>query len=505
MQEPVILASDIGTSSVKSVLFDLGGNTLDTASRPYATRHSQSGWSDQDPADWWNGYQQTVRELVTRQPQLSGRIAVIGVSGQMLGCLPVDRLGSPLHPALTHADTRAAEQACQIGDRIGGDHLYALTGNILDARSSLAKLLWFRQHRPSCYKDAARFLQAKDFIVSQLTGNIDTTDLSDAAHAQWIDLVKQRYLADVFTELGLAADKLPALHRGTDQVGKLTAAAAGVLGLKAGIPVVAGAGDGSCAGAGAGSARTGDFYACLGTTAWVSCTSDQPIFDRCQRLFNMATTDGSAYGVFGTAQNAGQSVLWAMDLFGDASEKLFDRDAAQAPPGSDGLIFLPYLDGERSPIYDADARGIYFGIGSRHRSAHFRRAVLEGVALALRSIVAVFREQTAVDTIKLIGGGARSTLWRQIIAAACGVVLEQMATPAGDATALGMALTAGVGVGLYPDLTTAQSVIQTRSRENPDPAMAARYEQIYPLFEQLYLANKPLFSQLAAIQVLLLE
>ncbi|MDW7658802.1 MAG: FGGY-family carbohydrate kinase, partial [Bacillota bacterium] len=258
-----------------------------------------------------------------------------------------------------------------------------------------------------------------------------------------------------------------------------------------------------CAGVGAGSARSGDFYACLGTTAWISCTADQPIFDRRQRLFNMATTDGSAYGVFGAAQNAGQSVLWAMDLLGDASEKQFDRDASLAPPASDGLLFLPYLDGERSPVYDSDARGIYFGIGSQHRGAHFRRAVLEGVALALRSILAVFREQADVNTIKLIGGGASSDLWRQIIAAACGVVLEQMATPAGDATALGMALTAGVGIGLYPDLTAAQSVIRTRSREEPDPVMAARYDHIYPLFEQLYQTNKSLFKQLAAVQALL--
>lgn len=500
MQEAVILASDIGTSSVKSVIFDLYGHSLGAATRPHATRHSQSGWSDQDPADWWRGYLQTVRELVDRQPQAAERIAVIGVSGQMLGCLPVDRQGLPLHPALTHADTRAAEQARQIEERIGGSRLYALTGNILDARSSLAKLLWFRQHRPSCFSEAARFLQAKDFIVARLTGNIDTTDLSDAAHAQWIDLKQQRYLTDVFADLDLANDKLPTLHRGTDTVGRLTGEAAGQLGLQAGIPVVAGAGDGSCAGVGAGSARTGDFYTCLGTTAWISCTADQPIFDRRQRLFNMATTDGSAYGVYGTAQNAGQSVLWAMDLFGETSEKQFDRDAALAPPGSDGLLFLPYLDGERSPVYDADARGIYFGIGSRHRGMHFRRAVLEGVALALRSIVTVFREQAAVDTMKLIGGGARSDLWRQIIGAACGVVLEQMATPAGDATALGMALTAGTGVGLYPDLTTAQAVIHTRSREVPDPAMAAQYNLMYPLFEQLYQANKPLFRQLAALQ-----
>ncbi|MDW7659626.1 MAG: FGGY family carbohydrate kinase, partial [Bacillota bacterium] len=245
MQEPVILASDIGTSSVKSAIFDLSGTILDSATRPHTTRHNQSGWSDQDPDDWWSGYQQTVRELVDRQPQVSERIAVIGVSGQMLGCLP-------LHPALTHADTRAAlthadtraaEQALQIEDHIGGGQLYTLTGNILDARSSLAKLLWFKQHRPSCYREADRFLQAKDFIVSRLTGLIDTTDLSDAAHAQWIDLKKRRYLTDVFNDLGLAAVKLPALHRGTDQVGKLTAAAARQLSLKTGIPVVAGAGD----------------------------------------------------------------------------------------------------------------------------------------------------------------------------------------------------------------------------------------------------------------------
>lgn len=498
--EPVILASDIGTSSVKSALFDLDGHTLAAATQPHLTRHSQPGWSDQDPADWWNGYRQTIRDLVARQPQLSKRIAVIGISGQMLGCIPVDRQGRPLHAAPIHADLRAEKQARQIRERIGSDHLYALTGNILDARSGLAKLLWFKQERPACYQAAARFLQAKDYIVSCLTGNFDTTDLSDAAHAQWIDLQKKCCLTDVFAELGLAAEKLPVLHRGTDPVGRLTAEAAGELGLTAGLPVVAGAGDGSCASVGAGSAKSGDFYACLGTTAWISYTADQPIFDRKKRLFNLTTTDGAAYGVFGTAQNAGQSVRWAMKLLGDSHETAFDRAAALVPPGSDGLLFLPYLDGERSPVYDANARGIYFGIGSRHQGAHFRRAVLEGVALALRSIVAVFREQAAVNTMKLIGGGARSDLWCQIIAAACAIELQQMATPAGDATALGMALTAGVGVGLYPDLATAQAVIRTRSRERPDPDLTARYERIYPLFEQLYQSNRTLFKALAALQ-----
>ena len=496
MKDACILTSDIGTSSVKTALFDLDGKTLATASQAYTTRHERPGWSDQSAADWWQGYQKSVRSIVAQQPDRSRQIAVIGVSGQMLGCLPVDSEGEPLYPSPIHADLRAAAEADQIADLIGREHIYRLTGNILDARSSLAKLLWFKNQQPDIYREAYRFLQAKDFVVSKLTGQLDSTDYSDAVHAQWLDLERRCYLTDVLQTLGLAARRLPAVHKGSAPVGRLAATSANLLGLTAGIPVVAGAGDGACAAVGAGAGRPGDVHACRGTTAWICGIRKKPVFDPGQRLFNLISSDGDAYGVFGTTQNAGHAVRWAMRLFTDADETTFDRLAGQVPPGSEGLVFLPYLDGERTPVFDADARGIFFGVGSRHDARHFRRSVLEGVALAFASIVAIFREADPVSRIRLIGGGARSELWRGMIASACQVDLECMATPSDEATALGMALTAGCGVGLNNDLGNAQQIVKSKSIEQPDKGLVAVYSRIYPLYAKLYEANKALFTAL---------
>lgn len=495
LEDVTILASDIGTSSVKTILYRPDGSPVGSSSFAYPTRYDQPGWAEQSPDDWWQAYTCSVRELTQQHPQAMARIAVIGLSGQMLGCLPVDASGQPLSAALIHADARAVTETGRIGQAVGAETLYQLTGNILDARSGLAKLLWFKNNRPEIYRRAARFLQAKDFIAAQLTGRPDSTDYADAVHAQWIDLRRKTYLKDVFSELGLATDKMPQVHPGTTRIGSLSERAAVQLGICAGIPVVAGSGDGSCAAVGAGAVKPGDVYACLGTTAWISRIAGEPVIDGRQRLFNLVSTDGKAYGVIGTTQNAGQSVRWAMSLFGDASEHDFDARALLAPPGSDNLVFLPYLDGERTPVFDTAARGIFFGISSRHGPAHFRRAVLEGVALALRSITAVFREQGEITQMRLIGGGARSDLWRAMIAAACSLELVRMATPAGDATALGAALTAGVGIGLYPDLSAAVTNVRLASRDMPDVAWSACFDRLDQTYSQLYPLTRALFGK----------
>lgn len=500
MSDPLILASDIGTSSVKSAVFSLTGELLATASADHSTNQPRPGWAEQDATSWWRGFCQTVRQLGQTLPGCLGRIGVIGVSGQMLGCLPVDQANRPLYPALIHADTRALKQTDTIRRLVGQERIYHLTGNILDARSGLAKLLWFKENEPACYAKTSSFLQAKDFIVACLTGRKPTTDFSDAVHAQWADLTGQVYLADVLNELGLDQTKLPQLRRGTDLAGHLAVKVAGELGLKSGTPVLVGAGDGSCAGAGAGAGQDGDVYTCLGTTAWLSYYAQEPIFDQQQRLFNVPAPDGRTSAIFGTVQSAGHSVRWAMELFSDPSEKAFDQQAALAPPGSAGLFFLPYLDGERSPVFDEKARGLFFGLSSRHTASYLRRAVLEGVALALGQIADIMREQKPISQVRLIGGGAKSSLWRQIIAAATASELLLLSSPATEATALGIALTAAVGAGFYPDLATAQKVIQVSKREKNDPALTAKMQQAGSLYKELYPVNQQMFQRLAGLE-----
>lgn len=497
MRTDWILAADVGTSSVKTALFRMDGSLVDSASCAHVTRHAAPGWADQNAEDWWDGFCRGVHVLVSRNPEVRQHLSVLGISGQMLGCLALSATGEPLYPSLIHADTRAAVQRDQIRSQVGAQILYDRTGNILDARSGLAKILWLKANEPEVYRNAVRFVQAKDFVVGRLTGNLDTTDLSDAAHAQWMDVNRRIYLDDIFHELSIDVGKLPALHVGTDVVGCLAAEPARLLGLPEGIPVVAGAGDGSCASAGAGSSLAGDFYACLGTTAWVSYSADLPSLDPGMRLFNLPSVDGKTCGVYGTTQSAGQSVAWIMKILGDPDEQTFDRAAEAIPPGSEGLLYLPYLEGERTPVFDTDARGMFFGLDAGHGNAHMRRAVLEGVAFALRDIIMVFRESMTLSSMRLIGGGAGSGLWRRIIASACGLPIERIQTPAGDATSLGIALAAAVGVGMHADLQTAQAALARLDVTQPDLAWQAKYETLFPIYAGLYKANKPLFEKLA--------
>ncbi len=341
MNDMWILAGDIGTSSVKTAIFDQHGMIVDSAVQAHATSHDHNGWASQEAETWWQGFAANVKILLERHPEARERIAVIGASGHMLGCLPVDGKGHPLYPAIIHADTRASDQARFIEKQVGAETLYDLTGNTLNARSGICKILWLKDHEPELYRKTARFLQSKDYLVSRLTGNPDTTDLSDASHAQWINIKNRTYLTDIFSELDLDSEKMPALHRGTDIIGTLTPESGRELGLPAGIPVIAGAGDGACASVGAGSALSGDFYCCLGTSAWIAYASSQPLFDPQRRLFNILSADGRTCGVYGTVQSAGHSVSWAMNLFQETDARAFDRSAATGPAGSEGLIYLP--------------------------------------------------------------------------------------------------------------------------------------------------------------------
>jgi len=307
MRDPVILAHDIGTSGTKSALVRPDGVIAASQTSAHRTHFPRPGWAEQQPADWWEGVCRNTRVLAASRPELRGHIAGIGVSGHMLGCLPVDSEGNALRPCMIHSDCRAAGSCEIVRDRIGRDAIYELTGNILDPRSSLCKVLWVKLNEPHVYERTARFLQSKDYIVGRMTGSCDSTDYSDASHAQWLDIRAKSYAVDVFVELGIGLSKFPALHCSTDVVGKLSREAAQALDLPAGIPVVAGGGDGSCASAGAGAVNIGDTYCCLGTTAWIAATSAEPLIDRQRRLFNVIALDGENNGVFGTVQAAGRS------------------------------------------------------------------------------------------------------------------------------------------------------------------------------------------------------
>jgi len=490
----LFLSFDIGTSAVKSTVISPGRGVLASAEHIYPRPSRKLLPTEQDPESWWTGALAVAKELLSRHPELENQIAAIGVSGHMLGCLPVDGNGNPLRPALLHSDARAFREDSDIAGSIGRDVLYSRTGNTLSAQSTLCKILWLKNNEPDIYGKTARFLQSKDYLTAKMTGDIDTSDYSDGAHAELMDIHRFAYMDDILAALSLDTHKLPALHRGTDIAGYLTPEAARALGLKSGIPVIAGGGDGACANAGSGIGR-GDTYCCIGTTAWLAYDAAGPVLDSKRRVFNIPSLDGRNIGVFGTMQAAGRCVDWVKSLLKINSNQLFNKLASQAPPGSGGLVFLPYLEGERSPIFDTNARGVFFNISAMHTRAHFCRAVLEGVAFALRSILDVHRLSVQIRDVRVIGGGSSSGLWRQVLADIWGANVWTTSVQASLVTSLGVAMAAGVGIGAYKSLREAASDVSLLTCTQPDRENTEIYEKLYRIFFKLYPQIKSLYEE----------
>ncbi len=495
MGKETILAFDIGTSSIKASLFGSDGAMLYSMVHAYPTRYGEGGQADQDPEDWWRGLCALAASLREQAPERWQQVAVLGVGGHMLSCVPVDGKGQALSPALIHADARAHRQCREIGEKIGEKRLYEMSGNRLDPRSTLCKVQWFKDCEPGIYRRTARFLCCKDVVVARLTGNIDTTDFSDASHGEMMDISTGRYDDAVFAELGLDRKKLPTLHRGTEVVGRVTRAAAEQLSLREGIPVIAGAGDGPSATLGVGAVHPGDAYLCLGTTAWIGVLADKPCFDPQQRIFSISMADGEKVSVIGTVQAACSALNWAMRLVGLEDPAQADVQAQKAPPGSGGMVFLPYLEGERSPIFDNQARGVYFGLRGTQEQSHLLRATLEGVAFALRSVLDAMGDHFFISRMRIIGGGAKSALWREILASAFGIPLDIVNISAGDVTSAGIAMAAGLAVGLFATPEKAAGRVRVAGTVEPNPAWQQAYQETYKIYCQLYPALKTLMHQ----------
>lgn len=489
----IILAFDIGTSGLKASLVDDQLNIIRNVTTTYPTRHYPDGGCEQEAADWWMSAVRAMMMLRELAPEYVKRVDAIGISGHMLGCLPMDRDGQTLRPAMIHADTRALTISNELRARFGRDYFYEISGNVLSPVSTLCKTLWLKQNEPELYARTYRILQSKDYLVYRLTGSMETTDMSDASHGLLMNLQTRQYDTEMFRNTGLDLDKFPQIHTSCELAGPLSDEAAGCLGLRAGIPVAVGGGDGACANVGAGVAQAGEFYLSLGTTAWIAGQMDTPFLDPLHRVFHIYTLDGHGCNVFGTEQCAGRSVSWAMELFDVASARAFDSLAASAPAGSDGLVYLPYLEGERSPVFDAQAEGVFFGIHTTHRREHFLRAVLEGTACGLGQILDVMRERQDIRELRIIGGGAKSKLWKQILADVCDVALHDVSTFSDSATSLGAAAAAGVAIGLFRDLPEACSHIRLSSDILPDAQTKAayalskkRYAMLYPSLREAF-------------------
>ena len=498
----LILAHDLGTTGNKASLFRPDGHPVASAYRPYPTAYSRPGWAEQDPADWWRAVAESTRELLSASRYGPEDVAVVAFSGQMMACLPVDGAGIPLRPAIIWADQRAEAQAARLRERVGRARVYEITGHRAGASYTAAKALWVRDEQPDVFRRARWLLQAKDYVALRLTGEV-ATDYSDASGTNLFDLRARAWSSEILEALDLDPALLPPARPSATVIGEVTSTAAEETGLRPGTPVVIGGGDGACATAGAGAVLPGDAYAYLGASSWIAYTAREPLDDPAQRTFTFAHPDPDYVFPTGTMQSAGASFDWLERLYrGGAEGALYDEmeaQAAGAAPGAGGLLFLPYLLGERSPHWNPRARGAFVGLSMTHGRAEMARAVLEGVAFNLRIILDAFREQGAeIGALRLIGGGARSETWRHILADVLDVPLLRTGLVV-EATALGAAIAGGVGISLYPGYEVAADLAPAYPGEEPDPATARRYKAQYAIFREAYDALAPVYERLAAL------
>jgi xylulokinase len=501
--ERYILAHDLGTSGDKATLFSADKRLLRSATVAYPTHYFNGNWAEQEPEDWWRAVVESTRRVTEALDPKT--IAAIGFSGQMMGCVCVDREGRALRPALLYCDQRATDQEARLLAGMEAFEFYRITGHRASASYSAAKLMWIRDHEPETYARTAKMLHAKDYVNHRLTGAM-RSEYSDASGTNLLDLRALSWSEKLVALAGLDGEKLPELVASTAVIGELTTAAAAELGLAAGIPVVAGGGDGVCAGVGAGSVKPGATYNYLGSSSWIATTSDEPILDPAMRTFVWAHAVPGAYHPCGTMQTAGASYAWARDRLcgleaaaaaglGLDAYELMNAEILRSPPGARGLVFLPYLLGERTPRWNPQAKGAFLGLGLAHGREDLLRAVMEGITMNLSVILDIFRTRLSIPSITVIGGGAKGAVWRKIMADVYEAEIERP-DHLEEATSIGAAIIAGVGCGLFPGFEVAGDFLRVVERALPDPANFPLYRERKRLFDDCYAALEPLFPRM---------
>ncbi len=502
-----VLAHDLGTTGNKATLYDREGRLVGSAFYAYDTEYAQTGWAEQNPEDWWQAVCASTRALLAQTGVPGQEIACITFSGQMMGCVPLDRQARPLRKAIIWADVRSVEQAAWVGERVPFAEVYRITGHRLSSSYSLTKILWLRDNQPDIYRATYKFVHAKDAMVARLTG-VFVTDPSDASSMNLYDLEQDAWSARILDAVGLSEEQLPTIRRSIEVVGEVLPAVAEEVGVPAGTPVVIGGGDGACAAAGAGVIRDGSAYNYVGSSSWIALTTPKPIYDPDYKTFTFGHVVPGMVMPTGTMQAAGASYQWTRDrlcqpeveaaaALGISPYELMNLQAQKSPPGANGLLYLPYLLGERSPRWNPRARGAFIGLTVRHTRADMIRAVLEGVTMNLRVILDAFRAQgTPIEAMRVIGGGARGRFWNQLMADIYGIPVHRLAILE-EATSMGAALAGGVGIGLYPGFSMIETMNRVVEVFTPDPAAQAVYEEIYPIFEAAYQALVPVYDRIA--------
>ncbi|HEX7974793.1 MAG TPA: xylulokinase, partial [Anaerolineales bacterium] len=482
----LLLGIDVSTTGAKALLVDERGSVIASATTPLALSTPRPLWAEQDPQEWWAGVAASIRQALARAGVTGAAVAAIGLTGQMHGLVLLDENGNVLRPAILWNDQRTGPQCDEIRRRLGRKQLIQITGNDALTGFTAPKVLWVQQNEPEVYRQARHILLPKDYVRYRLTGEY-ALDKADGAGTILFDLKARDWSPEVLAALNIPAGWLPPTYEGPQITGEVTTVAAAETGLTVGTPVMAGGGDQAAGAVGVGAVQAGIISLALGTSGVVFATTESPLIEPDGRLHAFCHALPARWHLMGVMLSAAGSLQWYRDTLapGVSFDELV-REAESIPAGSEGLLFLPYLTGERTPYPDPLARGAWVGLTVRHTRPHLTRAVLEGVAFGLRDSFGLIRQAGlgAIQQVRASGGGAKSSLWRQILADVLDTELVTVNTTEG--AAFGAALLAAVGAGLYPDVPTAcEATIRITGSTSPSTEVET-YRQFYPRYQALY-------------------
>lgn len=500
-----LLGIDLGTTGTKSVLFDERGSVIRSKTVDYPIHQPFNGWAEQSPRDWWNAAVTGIREVISGIS--ASDISGIGLSGQMHGLVLLDENGVVLRESIIWCDQRTAAECDELNSLVGARRLVEITANPALTGFTASKILWVRNNEPHVYNRCRHILLPKDYIRYMLTGEF-ATDVSDAAGMQLMDVPGRRWSAEILEKLRIDVSLLADIYESQEVAGAVCAVAAELTGLKAGTVVVGGAGDNAAAAVGTGVVKAGRAFTTIGSSGVVYAVSDEVSIDKGGRVHTLCASVPGKWTVMSCTQAAGTSLKWLKENCGGKEimeaqypYSLMGQMAGSIAPGAGGLLYLPYLMGERSPHPDPDCRGVFFGLSAAHGYPHMVRAVMEGVAYSQLECVEVFREMgVSVREMMVCGGGGRSPLWRQMLADMYGCPVTSL--PAEEGPALGAAILAAVGAGLYSSLEEAcGEIVRTGETLEPDDGNRGVYLDYYPLYKKLYSDLKDDFKTLSALHV----
>jgi xylulokinase len=497
----VLLGLDVGTSGTRAVAVDTAsGEVVVEASAGYSLSSPRPGWTEQDPTDWWHASKEVLGKVVA---EVDGEVVGLSLTGQMHGSVFLDSSDAVIRPALLWNDHRTERQCEKITEAVGSERLLSIAGNPALTGFQAPKILWLRDEEPENFSRVAHVLLPKDYIRFLLTGE-RATDASDASGTLLLDVGRRDWSAEILDALGLPTRWMPTVYEGPEDTGRLRQEVAEELGLPGGLPVAAGGGDNAAAAVGTGIVREGLVSSSVGTSGVLFAATTGFTPDPSGRLHAFCHAVPNGYHVMGVTLSVGGSLSWWCDALNSVGGARVGYDelvkaASPVPVGSEGLLFLPYLTGERTPHLDPRARGAFIGLTARHSVAHMTRAVMEGVVFSLRDSLEIMRELSVpIEQVRATGGGAKSALWRELQADVYGVSVHR--TSADEGPAYGAALLGGVAAGVYRDVEEASSLVKLREEVTEPEAERTRvYEEYYGVYGSLYPAQRDAMRHLSEL------